>query len=298
MLSSVQNYRASLIIKQLEYRYRTYKENRAVENAFAYGFQPTPLARTVAISKEHPLLLALIATGFILSFMVLVKPSNTSNMVQQSMEIDRKIEERLASLAPDVSPPVVLKSPAPIKPLEIKISPLPVTPVPVSRKTFMQSVRPYTLLVNKRTKTLYVTEEQGDSYSIVQEFPISFGEVSGNKQFEGDKKTPEGAYTLIDLKIDEELPAMYGPYAAVLNYPNKRDKAQGKTGSGIWIHGTGKNQLTPDTQGCVELSDPHLIQLFSFISNGTKIIIVPEDIDITPTTNFVQKSLLNGVIAS
>jgi len=94
------------------------------------------------------------------------------------------------------------------------------------------------------------------------------------------------------------LPEKYGPYAAVLNYPNKKDLEAGKTGSGIWIHGTGTNQLTPDTQGCVELSDQHLIQLFSFISKGTKIIIVPENVDITPKTDIVRKNLISRAVAS
>ena len=54
------------------------------------------------------------------------------------------------------------------------------------------------------------------------------------------------------------MPDKYGPYAAVLNYPNKKDLEAGKTGSGIWIHGTGTNQLTPDTQSPshINISEP------------------------------------------
>lgn len=276
------NHRISLIAKQIEYRYITYRNNQAVEKAFVYGFQDPPLERALTFTRDHSLTLTLFATGFVgIYIFILSQPSSFSIPVPQTTVPGLERLEKLKKA----------------EPRQIKITPFATSPV-ISREAFLEKTIQYTLLVNKRTKKLFVAEEIGDAYSIVEEFPISIGIVPGDKKFEGDEKTPEGAYTLIDLKIDEELPDKYGPYAAVLNYPNKKDIEEGKTGSGIWIHGTGTNQLTPDTQGCVELSDKHLIQLFSFISKGTKIIIVPDNIDITPKTNIVQKNLISLATAS
>tara|TARA_B100000315_G_scaffold260158_1_gene319599 strand:- start:460 stop:1350 length:891 start_codon:yes stop_codon:yes gene_type:complete len=296
-MSSI-NHRISLIAKQIEYRYIAYKNNQAVEKAFVYGFKTPPFEKAFAFTRDHSLPLALFVTGFVgISLFILSQPIGFSKPMPQNLEIDAKIRERLENIQPSVPNIDRLEKLETVKPQQVKITPFVKSPV-ISRKAFLEKSSPYTILVNKRTKKLFVTEEKNNGYSVVEEFPISIGLVPGDKKLEGDEKTLEGAYTLIDFKTDGELPVKYGPYAAVLNYPNKKDIEEGKTGSGIWIHGTGTNQLTPDTQGCVELSDEHLIQLFSFISKGTKIIIVPGNIDITPKTNIVQKNLISLATAS
>lgn len=295
MASSI-NHRIGLIAKQIENRYITYRNNQEIEKAFVCDYQTPPVERAFIFTRSHSLSLVLLVTGFIsVSVLVLSKPVSFSKPMPQNMEIGRKNRERLANIQPSVLSLERVEKLKKAGPQQIKITPFTASPV-ISRKAFLEKTSRYTLLVNKRTKKLFVVEETGDGYSVVEEFPVSIGMVSGDKKVAGDDRTPEGAYTLIDLKTDAELPDKYGPYAAVLNYPNKKDLEKGKTGSGIWIHGTGTNQLTPDTGGCVELSDKHLMQLFSFISKGTKIIIVPESIDITPKTNIVQKNLISRLL--
>lgn len=282
MYKSAINYQIGLFFKQIEYRYITFKNNRAVERAFVYNSQITPFSRTVAFTKDHSLLMALFATGLIsMSLMVLLKPISFTKPVSLRLEIDREIEKKLVN----IPPPHFLEKKE-------------VTTTLISQANFLNKTPNFTLLINKHTKKLLVTEEKENGYLVIEEFPVSLGINPGDKNFEGDMKTPEGTYSLIDLKMDDELPDQYGPYAAVLNYPNKEDLKHGKTGSGIWIHGTGKNQLTPDTQGCVELSDKNLIKLYSYISKGTKIIITPENIDITPKKSIVKKNLISLAAAS
>ena len=298
LMSSV-NHRISLLIKKVEYRYIAYKNNRDVEKAFGFGLETPLFVKAFSLTRDNSLFLTLFVTGFIgASLIVFSKPVLFNKRTPQNLQINKNIEERLVKLQPTVPDLEKLKK---VREQPVKITPLVTPPAAspvISRETFQDKMSPYTLLVNKRTKKLFVAKAIGEDYSVVQEFPVSLGLIPGNKQLEGDEKTPEGAYTLIDLKTDDELPVKYGPYAAVLNYPNDKDLEQGKTGSGIWIHGTGRNQLTPDTQGCVELSDQHLIQLFKFISKGTKIIIMPDDIDITPRSNIVRNNLLSLATAS
>ena len=67
-------------------------------------------------------------------------------------------------------------------------------------------------------------------------FKIAIGKEKGDKQYEGDNKTPEGIYLLIVLST-VAFPEKYGPLALPINFPNDFDKDQGKTGHGIWLHG-------------------------------------------------------------
>ena len=44
----------------------------------------------------------------------------------------------------------------------------------------------------------------------------------GKKEFEGDKKTPEGSYDLVQKRTG--LDQFYGPLALVTSYPNNFDQ--------------------------------------------------------------------------
>jgi len=135
----------------------------------------------------------------------------------------------------------------------------------------------YIILVDKEKKKLKLAELIDDKFFVVESFVVSIGKVMGNKGIEGDLKTPEGKYKIIEIKQDGILHEQYGPYAFVLNYPNELDKARGRTGSGIWIHGSGADIRSPDTKGCVELSNKDLLRLRNYIKKGTPVYIYPKD---------------------
>ncbi|MBR4422611.1 MAG: hypothetical protein IKS68_00150, partial [Mailhella sp.] len=60
--------------------------------------------------------------------------------------------------------------------------------------------------------------------SIVKAYPSIHGKVEGDKQVQGDLKTPEGIY-FVTRKITQQLDFMeYGPHAFALNYPNPVDR--------------------------------------------------------------------------
>ncbi len=163
------------------------------------------------------------------------------------------------------------------------------------RKTFMNRRARYTVLVDKANLKLYVAQRQSDHYQVIRELSVSIGLIQGNKVKRGDFRTPEGIYKVIGIKFDEELAPKYGPMAFVLSYPNGRDKLLGKTGSGIWLHGTGQKILTPDTKGCVELTDEGILDLSAFVAYKTPIFIFPERRPLTKIGNRIPISVVNGL---
>ncbi|MCR8677890.1 MULTISPECIES: L,D-transpeptidase family protein [Campylobacter] len=80
--------------------------------------------------------------------------------------------------------------------------------------------------------------------------------LAGDKEVEGDLKTPIGFYEL-GKKFYPGDP-YYGPFAFATTYPNVLDKTLGKTGGGIWIHGyplDGTRLDTYKTRGCIAVQN-------------------------------------------
>ena len=88
-------------------------------------------------------------------------------------------------------------------------------------------------VADKSRKLLFQMEERSGQPAAVREFECIHGRVEGDKQKQGDLKTPEGVYFLTKV-ITQKLDFMeYGPHAVALNYPNPADRLRKKTGSGI-----------------------------------------------------------------
>lgn len=134
----------------------------------------------------------------------------------------------------------------------------------------------YTILANKASKTLYLLKNDKGSWQIACSFPMAIGQQPGRKMNSGDKRTPEGTYFIIERKEKRELSSIYGPLAFVLNYPNAQDRKEGRTGQGIWIHGTDPDSMPGETRGCLELANDNLLKLSSFLRDGigTPVIII------------------------
>ncbi|MBI4828709.1 MAG: L,D-transpeptidase family protein [Nitrospinae bacterium] len=132
----------------------------------------------------------------------------------------------------------------------------------------------YTIAVDKTRHEVYVLEETKDHYRIVKSYPADFGRERGDKVVQGDLKTPEGMYYITTIKREQELAAQYGPRAYVLNYPNDVDRAQGKTGYGIWIHGSGIGSATRPSEGCVVVGDRDVAALEQFTACASPSILI------------------------
>lgn len=115
---------------------------------------------------------------------------------------------------------------------------------------------------------------------LIGDYYISVGLQGIEKQIEGDKRTPLGVYYITSTLDPKSLPDLYGVGALPINYPNALDAQRGKTGSGIWLHGTPREQFVRAPQasdGCVVLANPDLERLLSTVRvRTTPVVIAPE----------------------
>lgn len=119
----------------------------------------------------------------------------------------------------------------------------------------------YLLACDKSDASLKLyTKDKNNSFRLNENFFAFIGEKKGDKQKEGDLKTPIGVYKLLQ-KLDN-VDSFYGPLAFVTSYPNTYDKVQGKNGSGIWVHGLPLEQERDDyTKGCIAINNTNLKQI-------------------------------------
>jgi murein L,D-transpeptidase YafK len=137
------------------------------------------------------------------------------------------------------------------------------------------------LVANKFNHTLYVLQrDKPKKWRSVRTYYIAIGAQQGQKVNAGDKKTPEGLYLIIDRKESYQLMSMYGPLVYILDYPNSDDRAAGRTGQGIWIHGTEKDSVPFETKGCLEMNNSDLTEMSTLLKSGkgTPIFIVCDSV--------------------
>lgn len=140
------------------------------------------------------------------------------------------------------------------------------------------------LLVDKRANRLYVfsRKESGELFEEVTDYYITSGKLNGDKAIKGDLRTPEGVYFVTSWISPNKLPSKYGVGAFPVNYPNELDKHNGKTGYGIWLHGTDKGYYSRpprDSEGCVVLTNIDLNALKGEIKPGLTPVVITDNIE-------------------
>ena len=141
--------------------------------------------------------------------------------------------------------------------------------------------------INVYLIVFYKSKRQLLAYSndkLIKTYKISLGgHPKGDKEYEGDKKTPEGVYY-----INDKNPSSGYHKNLAISYPNAQDikdaRALGKPpGGDIKIHGL-RNKLGfiskfhrwfDWTAGCIALTDEEIDELYSCVKIGTRIEIKP-----------------------
>ena len=162
----------------------------------------------------------------------------------------------------------------------------------IGQKTLSNMENPH-ILVQKKARTLQIFD--GDT--LIKTYKISLGfKPVGDKEIEGDGKTPEGDFYVY---FKNEQSAFY--LSLGVSYPNIEDAIRGlkenlitqaeydeivkannektmppqktKLGGEIFIHGGGCD--ADWTAGCMALTDEEMKEIFDVISVGTSVKIEP-----------------------
>ena len=136
------------------------------------------------------------------------------------------------------------------------------------------------LIANKTKKNTQIYKIQNHNPVLQKTLPSLYGSINGDKQIEGDLKTPVGLYDFL-AKLESKngkLADKYGPYAFVTSYPNLIDKLiHKKTGHGIWLHGKPSTGEKLDTLGCVALDNNELRLLEKEIDHKETIMVITQE---------------------
>ncbi|MCM8768339.1 MAG: L,D-transpeptidase family protein [Candidatus Omnitrophica bacterium] len=144
-------------------------------------------------------------------------------------------------------------------------------------KKLPAGLSPYTfLMVSKADQTLSVCRYDGAQVSVLQSYSCTTGKNKGQKEQVGDGRTPEGCF-LLTRKIDgRSLPAKYGSGAYTLDFPSTIDTLAGRSGNGIWLHGTPIERPPYNSEGCIVLNDHDFDRVSQFIQPGLTLIYIAE----------------------
>ena len=99
-------------------------------------------------------------------------------------------------------------------------------------------------------------------YDIIASYNIcKYSGKLGPKFIEGDRQAPEGFYTVRPAQMN---PNSKFTLAFNIGYPNAYDRANGRTGSNLMVHGA------CSSSGCYSMTDPQMKQIFAFAAEAFK----------------------------
>jgi len=134
----------------------------------------------------------------------------------------------------------------------------------------------YAIAVDASRSRLYLLENSDKGLKLVADYYISVGKSGTDKLAEGDARTPLGVYYITSSLDPKSLKDFYGAGALPINYPNPYDVRRGRTGGGIWLHGTPPQQFARAplaSDGCVVMANPDLKQLLRKVQIGATPVV-------------------------
>ncbi len=151
------------------------------------------------------------------------------------------------------------------------------------------------LIACKECNRLRHFKVKKDYQLALKDLNATFGKYSGDKEKEGDRRTPIGVYTFTK-KLDgsKGLDPFYGPVAFVTDYPNLLDQKMHKNGSGIWLHGFPlQGDRDPKTKGCIALENDCLEDIAGEMDFTRTILLINESHE-----NLAKKDELVAVLTA
>ncbi len=148
---------------------------------------------------------------------------------------------------------------------------------------YLADEQPYAILVDLEHSRVYVFRNADGELELETDYFTTIGLKGYGKEREGDQKTPIGIYHVTQFIDGAELPDLYGAGAYPISYPNAWDRRLGRTGSGIWIHGTPSytyNRSPWASDGCIVVSNPDFRHIDRYVSPETNTpVIIAESVN-------------------
>lgn len=138
----------------------------------------------------------------------------------------------------------------------------------------------HAIAVDASRSRLYLFENSAAGMRLAGDYYISVGKAGTAKTVEGDQRTPLGIYYITSNLDPKSLKDFYGSGALPRN-TNILDSKRGKTGSGIWLHGTPPNQFSRPplaTDGCVVLANPDLQHIINTVEVRTTPVAIATEL--------------------
>lgn len=139
----------------------------------------------------------------------------------------------------------------------------------------------HAIAIDAARSRLYLFENTAEGLKLLADYYISVGKSGIEKSLEGDLRTPLGVYFVTGNLNPKSLKDFYGSGALPINYPNQLDVKRGKTGGGIWLHGTPPTQFSRaprSTDGCVVLANPDLQRIIRTIEIRTTPVVIAQNL--------------------
>lgn len=151
----------------------------------------------------------------------------------------------------------------------------------------------HAVAVDASRSRLYLFENTATGLTLLADYYISVGKLGVEKQVEGDQRTPLGVYYITSNLDPRTLKDFYGSGALPINYPNPLDLSRGKTGSGIWLHGTPPQQFSrapKASDGCVVLANPDLERIIRTVEVRTTPVVIAHQLRwVAPHSHAVER---------
>ncbi len=106
----------------------------------------------------------------------------------------------------------------------------------------------------ENTLELWLKSNKTNRYTLFKSYPVcAYSGLLGPKFSEGDKQSPEGFY---DITKDRLWPGSQYHLAMNIGFPNEYDKAHGRYGTNLMIHGDCKSK------GCYAMTDDVIEEIY------------------------------------
>ena len=157
----------------------------------------------------------------------------------------------------------------------------------------LSSRNKHALAIDASRARLYLFENTEKGLVLVADYYISVGKLGLEKKVEGDQRTPLGVYFITSQLDPKSLKDFYGSGALPINYPNVLDLKRGKTGGGIWLHGTPPGQFSRPplaSDGCVVVANPDLEHIMRTVEIRSTPVLISRTLKWVPPQSLQPRS--------